>query len=59
MPCLLRMFQEERPVWHVINCNILPTDVNEDTKAESSRDEQKIKLVTEVEYPLGAQEFAT
>ncbi|KAL8136958.1 hypothetical protein V2J09_002959, partial [Rumex salicifolius] len=57
--CKHPMFQEERPVWHIINCNALPKNVKEDTKADINQDEQQIKLVTEVEYPLkfGAEEF--
>lgn len=61
MLCKHPMFQEERPVWHIIHCNELPKDVKEESKPENTGDEeQKIKLVTEVEYPLKfeAGEFA-
>ena len=44
-----RLFQEERPVWHTINCNVLPKDYK-DTKVEEESKEQ-IVMVTDNEAP--------
>ncbi|KAM3270127.1 protein OS-9 [Capsicum chacoense] len=46
--CKHPLFQEERPVWHTINCNKLPKDYRE-TKAEENFDDEKIAMVTDSE----------
>ncbi|KAG7984557.1 hypothetical protein I3843_04G166500 [Carya illinoinensis] len=40
------LFQEERPVWHTINCNVLPKDFKETKVGEESK-EKLILMVTE------------
>ena len=45
--CAYRLFQEERPVWHTIDCNVLPKDYKEENKVEKT----PIVMVTEDEYP--------
>ncbi|KAJ8568655.1 hypothetical protein K7X08_028188 [Anisodus acutangulus] len=46
--CKHPLFQEERPVWHTINCNKLPKDYRE-AKVENFENE-KIAMVTDPEY---------
>ncbi|PHT42448.1 Protein OS-9 -like protein [Capsicum baccatum] len=46
--CKHPLFQEERPVWHTINCNKLPKDYRE-TKAEENFNDEKIAMVTDSE----------
>ncbi|KAK4854361.1 hypothetical protein QYF36_022739 [Acer negundo] len=43
MLCKHSLFQEERPVWHTIDCNVLPTDYKEENKV----DKTPIVMVTE------------
>ncbi|KAK3213066.1 hypothetical protein Dsin_017772 [Dipteronia sinensis] len=45
--CKHSLFQEERPVWHTIDCNVLPKDYKEEIKV----DKTPIVMVTEDEYP--------
>ncbi|XP_050213653.1 protein OS-9 homolog [Mercurialis annua] len=48
MLCKHPWFQEERPVWHTINCNALPKE----TKAEKDKTENnQIIVVSDSEYP--------
>ncbi|KAL5825879.1 hypothetical protein ACOSQ3_021942 [Xanthoceras sorbifolium] len=47
MLCRHPLFQEERPVWHSIDCNVLPKDYKEEDKA----DRTQIVMVTEDKYP--------
>ncbi|KAF5459262.1 hypothetical protein F2P56_023223 [Juglans regia] len=44
--CKHLLFQEERPVWHTINCNVLPKDFKE-TKVEEESKEKPILMVTD------------
>lgn len=55
MLCKHPLFQEERPVWHTINCNALPKDEKE-PKTEKSFQDEKI-----VENPptFESEEYAT
>ena len=46
MLCKHPLFQEERPVWHSIDCNVLPKDY----KVEDKADRTQIVMVTEDEY---------
>lgn len=50
------LFQEERPVWHTIDCNVLPNDYKA-TKVEEDKVESKqILMVTgDKEYPSSYQ----
>ncbi|KAB1208938.1 Protein OS-9 [Morella rubra] len=48
--CKHPLFQEERPVWHIINCNVLPKDYKE-SKVEEESKENEIAMVTENEGP--------
>ncbi|KAF2310558.1 hypothetical protein GH714_014456 [Hevea brasiliensis] len=49
MLCKHPLFQEERPVWHTINCNVLPKDTKE-TKAEKDKAEDKqVIMATDME----------
>ncbi|XP_062149611.1 protein OS-9 homolog isoform X1 [Alnus glutinosa] len=45
--CNHPLFQEERPVWHTINCNVLPKDYKEAKVEEESK--EKIIIVTDNE----------
>lgn len=47
--CKHPLFQEERPVWHTINCNKLPKDYRE-TKVDENFENEKITMVTDPEY---------
>ncbi|KAK6942201.1 Protein OS9-like domain [Dillenia turbinata] len=55
-----RETEEERPVWHTIHCNALPSDSKE-TKAEQNFEDKQIVMVTDVEYPSSdaSEEHAT
>ncbi|XP_041007990.1 protein OS-9 homolog isoform X2 [Juglans microcarpa x Juglans regia] len=44
--CKHQLFQEERPVWHTINCNVLHKDFKE-TKVEEESKEKPILMVTD------------
>ncbi|CAI0388759.1 unnamed protein product [Linum tenue] len=56
MLCKHPLFQEERPVWHTINCNALPKTYKESKVEKESTDEDKqIFMVTEVESPTNEQ----
>ncbi|KAK4369252.1 hypothetical protein RND71_013044 [Anisodus tanguticus] len=46
--CKHPLFQEERPVWHTINCNKLPKDYRE--AIEENFENEKIAMVTDPEY---------
>lgn len=54
------MFQEERPVWYAIHCNLLSKDGKDMKAEEDTEHDNRIKLVSEVEYPfdIGADESA-
>lgn len=43
-----RLFQEERPVWHNIDCNPLPKDYTEPKVEEDSFQPEKITMVTDI-----------
>ncbi|KDP30206.1 hypothetical protein JCGZ_16988 [Jatropha curcas] len=43
MLCKHPLFEEDRPVWHTINCNVLPKDFK-GTKAEKAKTEDKAEL---------------
>ncbi|GAA0163691.1 hypothetical protein LIER_19493 [Lithospermum erythrorhizon] len=55
------LFQEERPVWHTINCNVLPKDHEEPKTEETNDRDEKIPMVTDLEYPpaFGTEDQAT
>ncbi|CAI0542635.1 unnamed protein product [Linum tenue] len=56
MLCKHPLFQEERPVWHTINCNALPKTYKESkVKKDSTGGDKQIFMVTEVENPTNAQ----
>ncbi|GAA0160980.1 hypothetical protein LIER_39140 [Lithospermum erythrorhizon] len=59
--CKHPLFQEERPVWHTINCNVLPEDHKEPKTEEMNDRDEKISMVTDPEYPpaFGAEDQAT
>ncbi|KAL4654224.1 hypothetical protein ACB092_01G362400 [Castanea dentata] len=48
--CKHPLFQEERPVWHTIHCNVLPKDYK-DTKVGEEAKEKQILMVTDDEAP--------
>ncbi|XP_012081137.1 protein OS-9 homolog [Jatropha curcas] len=55
MLCKHPLFQEERPVWHTINCNVLSKD-SKGTKAEKLKTEEKqIIMVTGIEYSSNSE----
>jgi len=49
MLCNHPLFQEERPVWHTINCNVLPKGYKQTKVEEESK--EKIIIVTDNEAP--------
>ncbi|XP_031131498.1 protein OS-9 homolog [Ipomoea triloba] len=59
--CKHPLFQEERPVWHTINCNVLPKDYKEMKVQQENFGGEKIRMVTELEYPptFDSEEYAT
>ncbi|KAI8565667.1 hypothetical protein RHMOL_Rhmol03G0278200 [Rhododendron molle] len=59
--CKHILFQEERPVWHIINCNALPNDQKESKVKEDSFQGEKITMVTEDERPssFDSEQYAT
>lgn len=44
-----RLFQEERPVWHTINCNVLHKDQTAKRPEEEKFEDKQIIMVTEDE----------
>ncbi|CAL0320170.1 unnamed protein product [Lupinus luteus] len=46
--CKHPLFQEERPVWHTIDCNVLPKDHNDDKVRQENRN-MEIVMVTDSE----------
>ncbi|KAL6974042.1 Protein OS-9, partial [Sarracenia purpurea var. burkii] len=61
MLCKHPLFQEERPVWHTINCNAISKDQKEPKMEEESFKDEKITMVTDIEYPsiFESEEYAT
>ncbi|KAG9450222.1 hypothetical protein H6P81_010187 [Aristolochia fimbriata] len=63
MLCKHPMFQQERPVWHTINCNEMPAeDGNNAVENDASFQEDKsISVVTDIVLPTpyGREEYAT
>ncbi|XP_021741834.1 protein OS-9 homolog [Chenopodium quinoa] len=53
MLCSHPLFQEERPVWYVIHCNLLSKDAKDTKAEEDTKHDNEIKLVLDVEYPFG------
>uniref|UniRef100_A0A803LX11 Protein OS-9 homolog n=1 Tax=Chenopodium quinoa TaxID=63459 RepID=A0A803LX11_CHEQI len=53
MLCSHPLFQEERPVWHFIHCNLLSKDAKDTKAEEDTKLDNEIKLVLDVEYPFG------
>ncbi|KAL9223945.1 hypothetical protein vseg_000027 [Gypsophila vaccaria] len=44
MLCAHPLFQEERPVWHTINCNVIPKDEKETVVGDNQRDNDVIEM---------------
>lgn len=42
-----RMFQEERPMWHIIHCNEMPGDVKDSSTADDGNRGTQITVVTD------------
>lgn len=61
MLCKHPLFQEERPVWHNIDCNPLPKDYTEPKVEEDSFQSEKIAMVTDIESSpvFVGEEYAT
>ncbi|CAH9076126.1 unnamed protein product [Cuscuta epithymum] len=59
--CKHPLFQEERPVSHTINCNVLPKDYKEMNLRQENIREERIRMVTDLEYPptFDIEEYAT
>ncbi|KAL1364096.1 hypothetical protein HN51_012262 [Arachis hypogaea] len=47
--CKHPLFQEERPVWHTIDCNALPKDYKDDDKVRVENRDMEIVMVTDSE----------
>ncbi|XP_042482297.1 protein OS-9 homolog [Macadamia integrifolia] len=60
MLCKHPMFQEERPVWHTINCNKLPKDYKDTDMNDSFRDKE-IFMMSDIEVPshYDSEHYAT
>ncbi|XP_043718805.1 protein OS-9 homolog isoform X2 [Telopea speciosissima] len=60
MLCKHPMFQEERPVWHTINCNKLPKDYRDVDVDDSFRDKD-IAMITDIEVlsHYDSEQYAT
>jgi protein OS-9 len=43
-----RLFQEERPIWYTIDCNVLPKDYK-DAKVRQENGDMEIVMVTDSE----------
>jgi len=43
------LFQEERPVWHTINCNLLPKDYKEAKPDKVEADDKQIFMVPDID----------
>lgn len=41
-----RLFQEERPVWHTINCNVIHKDQKEKRPEKEKVEDEQIIMVT-------------
>lgn len=63
MLCKHPLFQDERPVWHTINCNALPKDYKEQrTEKDNNFKDKEISMpVPDIEYQsnYGSGEYAT
>ncbi|KAL3532264.1 hypothetical protein ACH5RR_005785 [Cinchona calisaya] len=59
--CKHPLFQEERPVWHTINCNALPKDHREAKVEADNFQDEKIAMITYPLYPsaFDSEESAT
>ena len=58
---ICRLFHEESPVWHTINCNTFPKEYKEATVEGDYFQDEKIDMVTELVHPSGfnSEESAT
>ncbi|XP_038710149.1 protein OS-9 homolog isoform X1 [Tripterygium wilfordii] len=54
MLCKHPLFQEERPVSHTIDCNVLPKDYKDRKVEKGESEDNGIVMVTEVEHPSNA-----
>lgn len=61
MLCKHPLFQDEKPVWHSINCNVLPKDYHEQKVEDDSFQDKRITMVTTDEHMTGSvsEEYAT
>ncbi|KAK2993537.1 hypothetical protein RJ640_007369 [Escallonia rubra] len=61
MLCKHPLFQEERPQWQSINCNVLPKDYKEPKMEDNSFQDKKIAMVTEIDHPskMDSEEYGT
>lgn len=50
--CAHPLFQEERPVWHAIHCNLLRDDAEVIKAEEDNQHGKQIKMVRDIEYPF-------
>lgn len=60
MLCKHPMFQEERPVWHTINCNEMPAE-DKRTEVEDSVNDKRITMIPDIESSshYGQDQYAT
>lgn len=56
-PQLCRLYQEERPVWHTINCNSLPKKQNEKGVEEEKMEDNRIIMVRDTKNPSSGDAF--
>ncbi|KAK3007649.1 hypothetical protein RJ639_013883 [Escallonia herrerae] len=61
MLCKHPLFQEERPQWQSINCNVLPKDYKEPKMEDNSFQDEKIAMVTGIDHTskMDSEEYAT
>ncbi|KAH9624414.1 hypothetical protein KSS87_003433 [Heliosperma pusillum] len=59
MLCTHPLFREERPIWHTINCNVLPNDEKETAGEEDSRDDTEVTVTPGLEYRIEVVDIDT
>ncbi|KAL2929810.1 Protein OS-9-like protein [Bienertia sinuspersici] len=58
MLCSHPLFQEERPVWHAIHCNLLPKDVKDMKGGDDTKHVHDKEVNIEYPFNMGAHESA-
>ncbi|XP_074281190.1 protein OS-9 homolog [Silene latifolia] len=59
MLCSHPLFREERPIWHTINCNVLPKDEKETVGEEDSQHDTEVTVTPGLEYRFEVADIDT